>query len=235
MGKAIPKPSVLEVLNSSTLLNSLSRDDFAGLAPVCHLAFAERGQIIWMTGAQVPFFGIVGAGFVKMVHSSRSGADLTAEIMGPGQIFGLLGAIEGGGCPLSARAVTGTWYLKVPKREFLDLYGHATAMKDHVVVRTATRLRQAYAMLAQMATGTVEQRLAAVLAILSESYGAKTDLGVEITVPLTRQDLAELAGTTVETTIRTVSRWQRDGWVTFKQRRLVILDEGPMLAQFADP
>lgn len=225
------QPTVLEVLHSSTLLKALGREDIDRLSPVCHMAQIDRGQVIWMRGDQTPFFGIVGTGFVKMVKSSGDGSELTAEIMGPGQVFGLLGAIEGIGCPLSAQAVTPAWYLKVPKKDFLAVYGDTPALKDHVVIRTASRLRQAYEMMARMANGTVGQRLAAVLVILAESYGERTEGGIEITIPLTRQDLADIAGTTVETTIRTISKWQRDGWVEFAHRRLLIRNEAPIYRQ----
>lgn len=66
-------------------------------------------------------------------------------------------------------------------------------------------------MMTRMSSGTVEERLAAVLLILVDSYGKRDSEGLHLLVPLTRQDLSEMAGTTVESTIRVMSRWQKQG------------------------
>lgn len=218
------RPAPIAVLRSSTVLNGVTEADLMFLAEQSHPAYAERGEVIWMSGGQLSFFGVVGIGFVKMVRTQATGQEITAEIMGPGQVFGMLGTIDGAGCPLSARAVCNTWYLKVPKSPFLEVYSHTEALKDHVVRRTTLRLRQAYEMMARMSSGKVEQRIAAVLVILAESYGRETDQGTLIDVPLTRQDVAEMAGTTAETTIRAMSRWQKDGVLELSRRKIVVVD-----------
>ena len=219
------RPSVLCVLKSCTLLNELSDEQLDLLAPHCHLASAERGEVIWIRGEQVNFFGIVGVGYVKMVHSTRQGNEITQEVMGPGQVFGLLGAVEGMGCPLSARAVNTMWYLKVPKAVALPIIDGSSAIKGRLVRRTSARLRQAHEMLARLSTGKVESRVAAILVMLGESYGVRTDTGLEISIPLTRQDIAEMAGTTVESTIRLMSRWQKQGILQTRAKLVTLLDD----------
>jgi len=160
------------------------------------------------------FFCVVGVGFVKMVKSTPTGHEMTQEIIGPGQVFGMLGIIDGKGCPLSARTVCHAWYLKVPRIEFMPIYERSIRLHDQLMHHTTLRLRQAQEMLARLSSGNVESRLAAVILLLAESYGHHESTGLIIDVPLTRQDLAEMAGTTVETTIRAMSRWQKQGWVT---------------------
>lgn len=220
----VDPPSVRAVLELSSVLNGVPEGSKEALAKVSHLAFAERGEVIWFHGSEVPFFGLVGVGFVKMVKSIASGQELTHEIMGPGQIFGMLGAIDGSGCPLSARAVSPCWYLKIPKRDFLPVYGEAPVLKDHVVRRLTLRLRQAHELLAQLSAGTVETRIAAILVMLANSYGREDGNAILLEVPLTRQDIAEMAGTTVESTIRVMSRWQKQGLIATKSAHVTILD-----------
>ncbi|MCG9895070.1 MAG: Crp/Fnr family transcriptional regulator [Fimbriimonadaceae bacterium] len=218
------RPTNIGVLRSSTLLNSLSEEQMMEVAGISHMAFAERAETIWLNGTTVDFFGVVGCGFVKMTRSTSHGQDVTTEVMGPGQVFGLLGVIDGMGCPQTARAICPTWYLKVPKRGFLPVYHQNVILKESLVRRTTTRLRSAYEMMARMSTGKVEERVAVILLILVESYGRQTAKGSLIQVPLTRQDIAEMAGTTVESTIRTISKWQKAGWVSVASRRFTILD-----------
>lgn len=218
------RPSKRDVLASSTLLNAVPEEEREVLLERSHLAFAERGETIWFHGTECDFVGLVGVGFVKMVMATASGQELTAELMGPGQIFGLLGAVEGQGCPLSARAVCATWYLKLPKRDILLTYQKVDTLKDHLLRRTTHRLRHSHEMLARMSSGRVSERIVAILFLLAESYGRPTSAGTLIDVPLTRQDIGDMAGTTVETTIRVMSKWQKEGLIATDQRHITICD-----------
>jgi len=229
--RTVKPSSTGAVLRSSTLLNGLKEADLDFLAENSHLAFAEKGEVIWFNGSEIPFFGIAGTGFIKMVKSSAAGQETIVEMMGPGQMFGMLGTVDGTGCPLSARAISDGWYLKVPKREFMLVYQGSTLLKDHVISRTTQRLRQAYDLVARMARGGVEERMAAVLFVLSESYGEPSPGGFQLSVPLTRQDMAELSGTTVESAIRVCSRWQKEGIIKSEGRMISVMDE-VALAEF---
>ena len=218
-------PTKLQVLRASTLLNSLTEPEVGELASTSHMAFAERGSVIWLNGTNIDFFGVVGIGFVKMMRSTAVGQDVTTELMGPGQVFGLLGVLDGTGCPQTAQAVCNTWYLKVNKREFLAVYRENTVLKEHLLRRTSQRLRGSFEMFARMSTGKVEQRIAAILFMLADSYGTDNGEGIVLEVPLTRQDIAEMAGTTVETTIRTLSSWQKQSIVETNHKQITILDQ----------
>lgn len=221
----LDRPTVHTAIHSSTLLNCLTEEDLDGLIPQCYMAYAERGQTIWFNGSQHDFFGLVGSGFVKMVSRTNRGGEITAEIMGPGQVFGLLGAIDGGGCPLTAKAVCDLWYCRIPRRDFIPQFTGRPILKDRLLKRTTHRLRQANDMIARMSSGTVEERLAKIMLYLIESYAEPCGEGLILTVPLTRQDLGEMAGTTVETTIRVLSRWQKQGILSGTRRQMVIHDE----------
>lgn len=222
--QAPERPTNIAALRSSTLFNSLTGEDLDELATVSHMAYAERGETIWMRGNEVDFYGLVGVGFVKMVQSLANGHEVTSEIMGPGQIFGLLGTVEGTGCPLESRAVCNMWYLKIPKADFMPIFDGRIEFKNQLLRRTTNRLRQTMDMMAKMSTGKVDERIALILMLLSESYGKESEKGVTIQVPLTRQDIGEMAGTTVESTIRVMSRWQKNGIIESDHRFVTILD-----------
>jgi CRP/FNR family transcriptional regulator len=222
--QAPERPTNIAVLRSNTLFNSLTAEELDLLAKESHMAYAERGETIWLHGKEVDFFGLIGVGFVKMVRSLETGQEVTTEIIGPGQIFGLLGTLEGIGCPLTARAVCNTWYLKVPKSVILPVYESNTTLKSHLLRRTTQRFRQTMDLMARMSTGKVEERIAIILVLLSQSYGDEVEKGVTLRVPLTRQDVAEMAGTTVESTIRVMSRWQKEGIIESDNRLITILD-----------
>jgi CRP-like cAMP-binding protein len=147
--------------------------------------------------------------------------------------LGLLAAIEGRVYPLNAVAVTNTWYLKIPTKMFVDLYAANANLQDTLLRSLAPRLRRAHEMMARMSSGKIEQRLAAVLLILTGSYGRESRDGTALSVPLTRQDLSEMAGTTIETTIRVMSRWQKKNVLTTDHQLITIHDTDFLEAMLA--
>jgi len=222
---AIPdQPSVISVLGACSMLNPLTETEMQLLGEQSFMAYAERGEMIWLAGSPSHIVAVVGSGFVKMTRSTPQGSEVAIELLGPGQCLGLVVAIEGREYPLSAIAVTHSWYLKIPARALMEIYNSNPNLRDHIVRSLGPRLRKAHDMMARMSTGKVEQRIAAVLLILADSYGEALTDGTRIAVPLTRQDLAEMAGTTVETSIRVMSRFQKDGVVSTDKQVITIRD-----------
>jgi CRP/FNR family transcriptional regulator len=219
------RPSNETVIQACTLLNGIDKPSRDILVRNSSMAYAERGETIWVAGTPSTYSGVVGAGFVKMTKSTPQGTETSVELLGPGQCFGLMVAIEARPFPLSAVAVANTWYLKIPTRELQEIYRHSDILKDQVVRSIGPRLRKAYDMMSRLSSGKVEERIAAVLVILAGSYGRTTPSGVQIEVPLTRQDISEMAGTTTETTIRVMSKWQKLGIVSTDHSVITITNE----------
>lgn len=216
--------TVRSILRSSHLLRALSDDELDSLAVDCRMYRVEKSETIWTHGSTVDFFGLVGFGFVKMTKTTPTGTDVSLEIMGPGQIFGLLGVLTGDGCSLSAVALTDSVYVRIPKGAFERVYEGSGPLKDKLLRKTALRMHQKLDFMAMLSTGKVEERIAAVLFILAESYGELDGRLIRVGVPLTRQHIAELAGTTTESTIRTLSKWTQDGLLTTEHQFITIQD-----------
>jgi CRP/FNR family transcriptional regulator len=86
------------------------------------------------------------------------------------------------------------------------------------------RLRQAHDSVKSLSVDPVEARLAAALLRLAEREGTRSTRGLTLPFHLTRQSLADMTGTTVETTIRIVSRWLKDGLLADDGARLRVVD-----------
>jgi CRP-like cAMP-binding protein len=219
------KPSKASVIEACTLFNALAPAEREEVRANSFFAYAERGDFITIAGSPIEFIGLIGSGFAKKSRSTSSGQEVAIELLGPGQCFGLLSMIEGQPCQLSSVAVTNCWYLKVPCRILLPILARSSALKDQVIRTVIPRLRRAHEMMTRLSSGRVESRLAAVLFLLAGSYGSREGTATKLSVPLTRQDLSEMAGTTVETTIRIMSRWQKEGVVATDHQEISILDE----------
>ncbi len=213
-----------EILKASTLLSHLDDKKLMVLAQVSRLCTVARGEAIWSHGSQVDFFGVIHKGFVQMVRTSPNGIETTIEVIGPRQCFGLLGTVDNEGCPLRAEAMTDVSFLRVPKAHFKAIFETSPVMKDVLMKKTINRLRSAHGLLSLLAGGRVEQRVAAILLTLAKSYGEEREEGIWLSIPITRQELAQMSGTTVETTIRTMSKWQKEGVVRTDDHHITLQD-----------
>lgn len=216
------RPSIRAAIESCTLLNALTPQQREKLEEGAFIAFANRGETIWFAGAPSDYSAIVVSGFVKLTRTTPHGQEVAVDLLGPGQVFGLLIAIEGMPFPLNAVAVTSCWYLKIPTRVLMPIYHASAAFKDQIIHTLGPRLRQAHQMMSRLSSGTVEERIAAVLLVLADNYGIHKGDRARLKVPLTRQEIGEMAGTTVETTIRVMSKWQKDEFVTTNRQIVTI-------------
>jgi CRP-like cAMP-binding protein len=99
-----------------------------------------------------------------------------------------------------------------------------------VVAELGRRLREAEARIRDLQSERVERRIARALLRLANKTGVQAAEGIEVGVPLTRQDLAELAGTTLTTASRTLSAWDQQGIVASRRERVTILRPHALVA-----
>ncbi len=81
---------------------------------------------------------------------------MTMEIMGPGQTFGVLGVIEGSGCPLMAYGLTQTTYLEIPKKLLLTVFHESRQLSDLLLQRTSRRMHQKLDLMAKLFSGSAD-------------------------------------------------------------------------------
>ena len=119
--------------------------------------------------------------------------------------------------PASARVVSATCLLGIKKADFLNFLAKYPTVSLRIIAILSGRLRDAQSRLRDLAGERVEQRLARMMLMLSARLGA--------TLPFTRQELSDMAGTTTETTIRTLSQWEDRGIVSSARGKVTIADE----------
>ena len=205
---------------------------FAGIPPrelellaAVALQEAHRARAsIFMEGDASRWFYLVRSGHVKIVRHSRTGKDVVLELLGPGEIFGGVAVIEKRPYPASAQATEPTVVLKIPADPMIALANRHPAFIKEMALMIGRRLRAAHDSVTSLAVDPVEARLAATLLRLAKREGTRSDKGVTLPFHLTRQSLADMTGTTVETAIRILSRWLRDGVLDDDGGRLVLTD-----------
>lgn len=196
-------------------------DALAGLAT----EHAHRArEYVFMEGDASRWLWVVKSGHVKILRHSRTGRDVVLELLGPGEIFGGVAVIERRPYPATAQATEATVVLRIPADPVIALAERHPAFIRELALMIGRRLRSAHDSVKSLAVDPVEARLAAALLRLAEREGTRGAEGVTLPFPLTRQSLADMTGTTVETAIRVVSRWLKAGTLADLDGRLVLTD-----------
>jgi CRP-like cAMP-binding protein len=217
-------PALAEFLKSSPAFAALGPRDVQALATVAREERVRARDYIFMEGDPARWFCLVKTGHVKILRQARSGRDVVLELLGPGEMFGGVAVIERRPYPASAQATEPSVIVKIPQEPIVALAEREPSIVREIALMIGRRLRGAHDSVKSLAVDPVEARLAAALVRLADREGSRRAAGIALPFPLTRQSLADMTGTTVETTIRIVSRWLKDGIVAEEGGRLVLRD-----------
>lgn len=206
------------------MFRRVGQDDRAALAQVSHLAHFERGEVIFHEGAEADRFVTIADGRVKVFKATPSGKEVILEIFGPGDPLGAVAVYEGGQFPASAQALDATTCLTIDRRAMYALLEQRPALVRALLSGLTLRLLELTQRLAELTGSRVEARFARLFLKLADEIGRPREGGVFLPMALSRQELADLTGTTIETAIRTMSRWHKQDVLHTLKDGFVLLD-----------
>jgi len=212
-------------LKSNPVFAGLPARDLESLAASAREDAYRAREYVFMEGDVARWLCVVMSGRVKIVRHSRTGKDVVLELLGPGEVFGGVAVIEKRPYPAAAQAVEATTVLKIPAEALIPATERHPAIIKEMALMIGRRLRTAHDSVKSLSVDPVEARLAGALLRLAERDGTRTKAGLALPFHLTRQSLADMTGTTVETAIRIMSRWLKDRLVVDEGGRLLIADK----------
>jgi CRP-like cAMP-binding protein len=214
--------SALSFFKSVPLFQSLNEGERQLLAPVCRVRVYERGEAVFEEGEPATDLCFVLIGQVKIVKAAP-GRDVILGLFGPGEPVGAVAVFEGKRYPASAIALEPSSVLRVPEREFFATIDAHPEMTRRLLQGLMLRQFEITRRLTDL-TGPVEWRIARLFVMLAERLGRRDGAAVTIPLALSRQEIADLTATTVESAIRVMSRWGREGLVTTEAEGFVVPD-----------
>jgi CRP/FNR family transcriptional regulator len=206
-------PTAEDVRQSSPFFRRLSEVDLERLASIAVSRTYEKGEVVFSEGDQPAYLHTIARGRVKMIKRIPSGKEVILEIMGPGDPVGAVVAYEDRPYPATAVALEGTECLLLPRSELFAMLERHPSVVRGFLSGMARRIVELTQRIPEVAGGRVETRFALLFLKLRENLGRPEGDATFIPLPLGRQDLADLTGTTLETSIRVMSRWGKDGVV----------------------
>ncbi len=205
------------VLKQSLVFSGLHADETRALAALCVEKRFTNGEFAFWEGDPPDWFYLLAKGRIKVIKQSSSGKEFIVAFFGAGEMFGEVAVFENRPYPASAQAVEDSVALGMRRRDFLDFLSRRPEVALRIINVLGGRLRMASGRLRDLAGERVEQRVARVLLMLSSRLGQ--------TLPFTRQDIADMAGTTTESAIRFLSSLNERGITRPARGKIVILDE----------
>ena len=223
-------PSPAELLQEIPLYRRLPPEERQRLAAVSRVKAYSRGEKIFSEGDASEIFYTIARGRVKIFKMTPAGKDLILEIFGPGDPFGAVAVYESRPYPASAMALEDSVCLLIRRQDFFGLLERHPSLVRSLLLGLTRRLVELTNRLAELTGGHVEPRFARLFLKLADQMGRPAPEGTFIPLHLTRQDLADLTGTTIETCIRIMSRWGKDGLVETEREGFLILDRNTLEA-----
>ncbi|MBS3941914.1 MAG: Crp/Fnr family transcriptional regulator [Actinobacteria bacterium] len=192
----------------------------------------DEGAAVYLAGRAAQRLYVLATGAVKLTVATGDGDEVLLDVLGPGSFLGTLPSLGGTAYAEDAWALTGGCLLSFPAVRFEAVLDEHPAVTRQALAAVGARLQAAQERITRGAAGSAAARIAATLLVLGERLGAERDGRIVLDVPLSREDLASLAGCAPETASRHLSAWKRDG-VVDTGRRWVAIRRPDLLAETA--
>jgi CRP-like cAMP-binding protein len=216
---------VRQLIRQSSLFKDVSREVFEQAMDASVARSVEEDGYFFLQGDPATHAYVLVEGRVKMIQITPNGQQITMRIMTPGQTYGGIALLNPrAGYPATAQAVENSTALAWDTAHLRELVEKDPAISLNVMSLMHGYISELQERQKALVTDRVEQRIARILLKLANQSGKKIDEGVLIDLPITRQDIAEMSGTTLFTVSRTLNEWERSGLLEIGRERVVIRD-----------
>ncbi len=226
----------IEILKRTELFRGVPDPVLAELQATSIRRRLAVGDVLFRQGDAVETFYVVIVGRLRVTQTTPEGQQIIIRYLGPGQIAGYAALTGGEHHPGTATALDDSHLFAWPAATIRQLMTRHAIIAVNAAAVLGERYHEMQIRLRELSTERVEQRIAHTVLRLARQAGHRTARGIEIAFPLSRQDLAEMTGTTLHTVSRTLSAWEEKGIVDSGRRRVIVCkaDELEMMAAAGD-
>lgn len=211
-----------DTLGELDLFHGLSHEALAEVKAGVRVRSFPRGKRLFDQGQPTRRAHLLLAGGVRISQAGSDGGQVVIRFIGPGEIFGSVAIHTGQRYPADAVAMTDIVEASWSQSEWVTLVERHSRIAINMVTIVGGRLAELQDRVREMATQPAECRVAKTLLRLARATGRTTAAGVEISFPLRRKDIADVAGMTLHTVSRILTRWGKDGLIVSDHQQLTL-------------
>jgi CRP/FNR family transcriptional regulator, nitrogen oxide reductase regulator len=212
---------LIQSLPAFSAMDNAELDDVISRATALRI---PRGSAVFEQGETAKAFYVLLNGRLKVVKVTSDGQQVVIRFVVPGDIYGIAKALNREDYPATATALVDSVTLAWDMAIWDDFMARHPSFARNVMQMMGQRIQEAHTRLKELATQDVEHRVAhAVLRLVSQS-GRKVDGGVLVDFRVTRQEIAEISGTTMHSVSRILSAWENAGLVVVGRQKVIVCD-----------
>jgi len=218
----------MEKMSMVPFFESLTTDQLREVHKRFSATHFAAGEEIYHQHEVATLLRIVVHGFVKLSQQAEDGRDILLEMLRPGDYFGSLSSMGQATYSDTAIAQTDVCVLSISNRDFQTVLNKHPEVAVAVLNITSEKLTRARETIHHLTALPVEKRIAHILITLSYKFGEESEYGILLQVPLSRKELADMAGTSTETASRIMSRFQQKEYITSGRQWVAIKERGAL-------
>jgi CRP-like cAMP-binding protein len=210
-------------LQAADLFNGMSVPDLEKVIRAAQRRGLAAGEFLFHQGDPARFLFVLAEGQVKLMQYTPEGQQVIIRFIGPGETFAVLAVLRESDYPIAAQVVQNCVALSWDRAAMKQLMDEIPRLERNALSIMADRVREFQDRVRELSTERVERRIARALLRLTRQAGRESAEGVVIDMPLSRQDLAEMSGTTLFTVSRTLKDWEALGVVKLGRTRVTVI------------
>lgn len=220
----------LDILHHLPFFKGLSHEAIHAINDLFHAEGIEAGDYLYFAGDKAARLYVVAIGKVKLLRHAPTGQEVVLSLLLPGDFFGGLPVMGESTHVDTAQAHTAGCMLTITNDDFQKILRQYPTVSLALLEIVSARLSEAHETIHQLSAAPIESRLAATLLRLAGKLGEAQSEGVLIQLPLSRQDLADMTGATVETISRIMSQFRKQKLIDSGRRWVAITDRAGLEA-----
>lgn len=212
----------IELLKRILVFSKLSEEQLKDIAKLEIRKEYKKGSVIFFEGEKGDAFYYILSGKVKMYKTDDEGKEIILNIFGEGSVIGEVTMFNDIDYPATAEVIEDAVLGMIYNREIENLVASHKDLALQIIKVLTKRLYHSQMNVKEMALTNVYLRTKNVLLNLAKEHGIKTSRGIELNLDITRQDIANIVGTTRETASRVMSELKKAGEIDIIGRKIII-------------
>lgn len=212
------------IIRGLPLFEGLGHEELAGVLTGAATRRFAPGQPVFEQGQLASHFFVLLHGRLRVTQVTPEGQQIIVRMVHPGDLFGFAKALRRADYPGTAIAAAESLALAWPTEAWDNLVGRYPSVAIGAMQTMGNRLQEAHTRLRELSTEEVERRVAHAVLRLAAQAGAKEARGIRIDFPISKQDIAEMTGTTLHTVSRILTAWEGEDLVEGGRQKLLVRD-----------